>query len=87
MDWGIDDLGGQMQNIENRLIALEQAANTVSAVTLNTLGAIISAVTKLESTDRQALWDDLESYKATQVQNGDQANYLQMLSFLQSRIS
>lgn len=28
-----------MQNIENRLAALEQAANTVSAVTLNTMGA------------------------------------------------
>lgn len=76
-----------MQNVENRLAALEQAANTVSAVTLNTLGAIISAVSKLDSVDRQSLWDDLESYKATQVQGGNQANYLDMLSFLQSRIS
>lgn len=76
-----------MQNVENRLAALEQAANTVSAVTLNTLGAIINSVTKLESIDRQALWENLESFKATQVQGGNQANYLDMLTFLQSRIS
>ena len=76
-----------MQDVEHRLAQLEQAANTVSAVTLNALGAIINATTKLESVDRQALWDELESYKATQVQGGSQANYLDMLSFLQSRIS
>ena len=75
-----------MQNVEHRLAQLEQSANTVSAVTLNTLGAIISAVTKLEAVDRQALRDDLESYKATQIQNGSQAEYVKMLSFLQSRI-
>ncbi|MCO7565127.1 hypothetical protein NJI34_21900 [Pseudomonas sp. S 311-6] len=75
-----------MQNIENRLTALEQAANTVSAVTLNTLGAIINEITKLDSIDRQSLWENLESYKATQVQGGNQANYLDMLTFLQSRI-
>ena len=75
-----------MQNIEHRLAQLEQSANTVSAVTLNTLGAIISAVTKLEAVDRQALREDLESYKATQIQNGSQAEYVKMLSFLQSRI-
>lgn len=76
-----------MQNVEHRLAQLEQAANTVSAVTLNAPGAIINATTKLETVDRQALWDELESYKATQVQGGSQANYLDMLSFLQSRIS
>lgn len=75
-----------MQNVEHRLAQLEQAANTVSAATLNALGAIISALTKLESVDRQALRDDLESFKATQVQNGDQAEYLRMLSYLQSKI-
>lgn len=75
-----------MQNVEHRLAQLEQSANTVSAVTLNTLGAIISAVTKLEAVDRQALREDLESYKATQIQNGSQAEYVKMLSFLQSRI-
>ncbi|MCG8291970.1 MULTISPECIES: hypothetical protein [Pseudomonas] len=76
-----------MQTVEHRLAALEQAANTVSAVTLNALGAIINAVTKLDSVDRQALWDDLESYKATQIQGGSQANYLDMLNFLQSKVS
>ncbi|WP_460137928.1 hypothetical protein [Pseudomonas sp. S2_A10] len=76
-----------MQNVEHRLAQLEQAANTVSAVTLNALGAVINATTKLDSVDRQALWDELESYKATQIQGGSQANYLDMLSFLQSRIS
>ena len=75
-----------MQNVEHRLAQLEQSANTVSAVTLNTLGAIISAATKLEAVDRQALREDLESYKATQIQNGSQAEYVKMLSFLQSRI-
>lgn len=75
-----------MQNVEHRLAQLEQAANTVSAATLNALAAIINSVTKLESVDRQALRDDLESFKATQVQNGNQAEYVRMLSFLQSRI-
>lgn len=75
-----------MQNIEHRVAQLEQSANTVSAVTLNTLGAIISAVTKLEAVDRQALREDIESYKAIQIQNGSQAEYVKMLSFLQSRI-
>ncbi|KGF63618.1 hypothetical protein LT42_17055 [Pseudomonas lutea] len=75
-----------MQNIEHRLSQLEQAANTVSATTLNVLGAIISSITKLESIDRQALRDDLESFKAIQILNGSQEEYQRMLTFLQSRI-
>lgn len=75
-----------MQNVENRLAQLEQAANTVSAATLNALAAIINSVTKLDSLDRQALRDELESFKATQIQNGNQAEYLRMLTYLQSRI-
>jgi hypothetical protein len=75
-----------MQNVEHRLAQLEQAANTVSAATLNALAAIISAVTKLESVDRQSLREELETFKAIQLQNGNQAEYVRMLSHLQSRI-
>ncbi|CAI8802159.1 hypothetical protein [Pseudomonas zeae] len=76
-----------MQTVDERLAALEQAANTISAATLNAVGAVIKAVTKLDAVDRQALWDDLEGAKSVSVQNGNQANYLQILSLFQKNIS
>jgi galactitol-specific phosphotransferase system IIC component len=76
-----------MQTVDERLAALEQAANTISTATLNAVGAVIKAVTKLDAVDRQALWDDLEGAKSVSVQNGNQANYLQILSLFQKNIS
>ncbi|KRP44054.1 hypothetical protein [Pseudomonas poae] len=76
-----------MQTVDQRLVALEQSANTMAAATLNALGSIIKVVSKLDSVDRQALWDDLEGAKSVQVENGHQANYLQIMSILQSNIS
>nr|WP_315446142.1 hypothetical protein [uncultured Pseudomonas sp.] len=76
-----------MQTVDERLAALEQAANTISAATLNAMGAVIKAVTKLDTVDRQALWDDLEGAKSVSVQNGNQTNYLQILSLFQKNIS
>lgn len=75
-----------MQTVDQRLAALEQATNTISAATLNALGSIIKTVTKLDSVDRQALWDDLEGAKSVHIENGNQANYLQIISIFQSNI-
>ncbi|GEM_PF-2870430 len=76
-----------MQTIDQRIATLENAANTLSAATINSLAAVISAITKLDNVDRRALWDDLEAAKTVHVQNGDQGNYSQILALLQSRIS
>lgn len=76
-----------MQSVDQRVAVLEQAVNTMSAATLNALGAIFKAVTKLDAVDRQALWDDLEGAKSAVIPNGDQANYLQILSLFQKNIS
>lgn len=76
-----------MQTIDQRIATLESAANTLSAATINSLAAVISAITKLDNVDRRALWDDLEAAKTVHVQNGDQGNYSQILALLQSRIS
>ncbi|MEL4167255.1 hypothetical protein [Pseudomonas sp. ZS001] len=76
-----------MHTVDDRVAALEQAVNTISAATLNALGAIIKATTKLEALDRQALWDELEGAKSVSVQNGNQAQYLHILSLFQQNIS
>lgn len=61
-----------MQTIDQRVVVLEQAANTISAVTINALLAIITSISKLESLDKQALKAELESLKDVHVQNGNQ---------------
>jgi plasmid replication initiation protein len=76
-----------MQTIDQRVVVLEQAANTISAVTINALLAIITSISKLESLDKQALKAELESLKAVHVQNGNQAQYSDIISLLQQRIS
>ena len=76
-----------MQTLDQRLVALEQATNTLSAATINAIGSVIKTVTQLESVDRKALWDDLQALKEVQVENGDQGNYLQIISLFQSNIS
>jgi hypothetical protein len=76
-----------MQTIDQRVVVLEQAANTISAVTINALLAIITSVTKLDSVDKQALKAELEDLKSVEVQNGNQEQYAGIISLLQSRIS
>ena len=76
-----------MQTLDQRLVALEQATNTLSAATINAIGSVIKTVTQLESVDRKALWDDLQALKEVQVKNGHQGNYLQIISLFQSNIS
>ncbi|UST66001.1 hypothetical protein NF673_09690 [Pseudomonas moraviensis] len=76
-----------MQTIDQRVVVLEQAANTISAVTINALLAIITSISKLESLDKQALKAELESLKDVHVQNGNQAQYSDIISLLQQRIS
>ena len=76
-----------MQTIDQRVAALEQAANSVSAVTINALMAIIRSISKIDSLDKQALKAELEDLKTVQVQNGNQAQYTDILTLLQSRIS
>lgn len=76
-----------MQTIDQRVAALEQTANSVSAVTINALMAIIRSISKIDSLDNQALKAELEDLKTVQVQNGNQAQYTDILSLLQSRIS
>ncbi|MBP5948260.1 MULTISPECIES: hypothetical protein [unclassified Pseudomonas] len=76
-----------MQTIDQRVAALEQTANSVSAVTINALMAIIRSISKIDSLDKQALKAELEDLKTVQVQNGNQAQYTDILTLLQSRIS
>ena len=76
-----------MQTIDQRVVVLEQAANTISAVTINALLAIITSVTKLDSVDKKALKAELEDLKSVEVQNGNQEQYAGIISLLQSRIS
>ena len=76
-----------MQTIDQRVAALEQAANSVSAVTINALMASIRSISKIDSLDKQALKAELEDLKTVQVQNGNQAQYTDILTLLQSRIS
>jgi hypothetical protein len=76
-----------MQTIDQRVVALEQAANAVSAVTINALLAIITSISKLDSFDKNALNTELENLKLVRVENGNQAQYSEIISLLQSRIS
>ena len=76
-----------MQTIDQRLVALEQATNSVSALTVNVLLAIVASVSKLESFDKNALKAELEDLKSVQVENGNQTMYSEILTLLQSRIS
>jgi hypothetical protein len=76
-----------MQTIDQRIVALEQAVNAVSAVTINALLAIITSVSKLESFDKDALKTELENLKLVRVENGNQAQYSEIITLLQSRIS
>lgn len=76
-----------MQTLDQRLAAIEQATNSLSAATINAIGSLIKTVTQLESVDRKALWEDLEALKEVQVQNGNQGSYLQIISLFQSNIS
>ena len=76
-----------MQTLDQRLAAIEQATNSLSAATINAIGSLIKTVTQLDSVDRKALWDDLEALKEVQVQNGNQGSYLQIISLFQSNIS
>ncbi|AXH55500.1 hypothetical protein ACDH60_24305 [Pseudomonas ficuserectae] len=76
-----------MQTIDQRIVALEQATNSVSAVTINALLAIITSISKLDSFDKNALKAELETLKLVQVQNGNQAQYSEILTLFQSRIS
>jgi len=76
-----------MQTLDQRVVAIEQATNSLSAATINAIGSLIKTVSQLESVDRKALWDDLEALKEVQVQNGNQGSYLQIISLFQSSIS
>ncbi|MEE4694805.1 hypothetical protein V2K91_06100 [Pseudomonas alliivorans] len=76
-----------MQPIDQRVVALEQAVNSVSAVTINALLAIITSVSKLDSFDKDALKTELENLKLVQIPNGNQTQYSEILTLLQSRIS
>ncbi|WP_122501467.1 hypothetical protein [Pseudomonas viridiflava] len=76
-----------MLPIDQRVVALEQAVNSVSAVTINVLLAIITSISKLDSFDKDALKIELENLKQVQIPNGNQAQYFEILTLLQSRIS
>ncbi|MCO7634138.1 hypothetical protein NJF54_20150 [Pseudomonas guariconensis] len=76
-----------MKTIDQRLAILEQATNTTGSLTVNALGALARAITRLDSVDRQALWDDLQALKDVHIQNGNQDQYHQMISIIQSNIA
>lgn len=75
-----------MESIDQRIVALEQATNSVSAITINALLAIIASISKLESFDNSAFKAELENLKSVQVENGNQTMYSEIITLLQSRI-
>ena len=76
-----------MQTADQRLLALEQATNSLLSATTNALSVIVKTVSQLESVDRETLREDLEQLKAVQIQNGNQTIYSEFLSIVQSNIS
>ncbi|QZI68669.1 hypothetical protein K5F93_19980 [Pseudomonas protegens] len=75
-----------MKTLDQRVLELEQAANSTASAATNAIGSLIRAVTNLPEINRQALWDDLESVKSLQIQNGNQVMYVEMLTLLQKHI-
>lgn len=76
-----------MQTIDQRLQVIEQALNTMSSAILNALLAVTTAIDKQGSIDKAALRDELEELKSVQIENGNQSQYQQIISLVQSRIS
>ena len=76
-----------MQTVDQRLQALEQAANSIPSAILNALLAVVTALNNQDSIDKAALHKDLEELKSVQIENGNPAAYQQIISLVQSRIS
>jgi hypothetical protein len=76
-----------MQTVDQRLQALEQAVNTLPSAILNALLAVVTALNKQDSIDKAALHKDLEELKSVQIENGNHAQYQQIISLVQSRVS
>lgn len=76
-----------MQTLDQRLHAVEQALNTYPSAILNALLALTSAIDKQSSIDKEALKKELEELKSVHIENGNQAQYQQVISLVQSRIS
>ncbi|AOX08660.1 hypothetical protein D3C76_1077490 [compost metagenome] len=76
-----------MQTVDQRLHTIEQALNTFPSAILNALLALTSAIEKQGTIDKAALKQELEELKSVQIENGNQAQYQQIISLVQSRIS
>ncbi|TDJ77244.1 hypothetical protein E2H86_08665 [Pseudomonas putida] len=76
-----------MQTVDQRLQALEQAANSVPFAVLNALLAVVTALNKQNSIDKAALKHELEELKSITIENGNSAAYKDIISLVQSRIS
>lgn len=76
-----------MQTLDQRLLSLEQAMNTVPSAILNAVMAIVSALDKQDSINKPLLKQELEELKLVQIENGNQKMYEDILTMIESRIS
>ncbi|GHS80331.1 hypothetical protein PAGU2196_11650 [Pseudomonas sp. PAGU 2196] len=75
-----------MKTLDQRVVELEQALNSVGSALQNTLMAVVTSLNNQPDFDRIALQNELEEIKGVHIENGNQRLYTDAISMVQDRL-
>ena len=75
-----------MKTLDQRVVELEQALNSVGTALQNTLMAVVTTLNNQPNFDRSALQNELEEIKRIHIENGNQRLYSDSISMVQERL-